>query len=91
MLSEAPCRHFIAHSASSSSRQRIDEIDFTEIGRDDVLSHHFPTGGDFWECGFMLAAGTQLGRYVIAAPLGAGAMGEVYRANDSRLDRQTKG
>jgi len=36
----------------------------------------------------MLAAGTQLGRYEIAAPLGAGGMGEVYRAMDSRLDRQ---
>jgi hypothetical protein len=36
----------------------------------------------------MLASGTQLGRYEIAAPLGAGGMGEVYRATDSRLDRQ---
>ena len=33
-------------------------------------------------------AGTQLGRYAIAAPLGTGGMGEVYRATDSRLDRQ---
>ncbi len=35
----------------------------------------------------MLASGTQLGPYTIAAPLGAGGMGEVYRAHDSRLDR----
>src|SRR5207253_7434744 len=36
----------------------------------------------------MLASGTQLGRYEIAAPLGTGGMGEVYRATDSRLDGQ---
>ncbi len=35
----------------------------------------------------MIAAGSRLGPYEIAAPLGAGGMGEVYRARDSRLDR----
>jgi serine/threonine protein kinase len=34
-----------------------------------------------------LAAGTRLGPYEIVAPLGAGGMGEVYRARDTRLDR----
>ena len=34
-----------------------------------------------------LAPGTKLGPYEIQAPLGAGGMGEVYRARDSRLDR----
>ncbi len=34
-----------------------------------------------------LAAGTKLGPYEIQSALGAGGMGEVYRARDSRLDR----
>jgi eukaryotic-like serine/threonine-protein kinase len=35
----------------------------------------------------MIASGTRLGPYVIAAPIGAGGMGEVYKATDTRLDR----
>src|SRR5262245_1108284 len=34
-----------------------------------------------------LAAGTRLGAYEVLAPIGAGGMGEVYRARDTRLDR----
>jgi eukaryotic-like serine/threonine-protein kinase len=34
-----------------------------------------------------LSPGTKLGPYEIQSPLGAGGMGEVYRARDTRLDR----
>ncbi len=34
-----------------------------------------------------LQPGTTLGPYEIQSPLGAGGMGEVYKATDTRLDR----
>jgi serine/threonine protein kinase len=34
-----------------------------------------------------LPPGTRLGPYEIVAPVGAGGMGEVYKARDTRLNR----
>ena len=34
-----------------------------------------------------LTPGTRIGNFEIVTPLGAGGMGEVYRARDTRLDR----
>jgi serine/threonine protein kinase len=36
----------------------------------------------------MLAAGRALAHYAFGGPLGAGAMGEVYRARDTKLGRE---
>src|SRR5499427_10187534 len=35
----------------------------------------------------VLSAGVRLGPFEIVSPLGAGGMGEVYRARDTKLDR----
>jgi len=35
-----------------------------------------------------LEAGTRLGQYEVLSSLGAGGMGEVYRAKDTRLGRE---
>ena len=35
-----------------------------------------------------LQPGTTLGPYAVAAQIGAGGMGEVYRARDTKLDRE---
>jgi len=46
------------------------------IGCAKIVQHPWP-----------LPLGTRLGPYEILAPIGAGGMGEVYRARDTKLDR----
>ena len=40
------------------------------------------------EIAMALTPGSRLGPYEVVAPLGAGGMGEVYRARDTKLDRE---
>src|SRR5438132_7624593 len=44
-----------------------------------VFSSHLP---------MRLQSGTRLGPYEISSPIGAGGMGEIYRARDARLGRE---
>jgi eukaryotic-like serine/threonine-protein kinase len=46
-----------------------------------------PTAMDLTRSHSVLAAGRRVGSYEIVAPIGAGAMGEVYRARDTKLNR----
>jgi serine/threonine protein kinase len=51
----------------------------------------YRTGGSPWAIiapTMSLTSGMKLGPYVIQAPLGADGVGEVYRARDTRLDRE---
>src|SRR5271170_671233 len=50
-----------------------------------ILNVRFPAKAP---AGVIQSAGTKLGPYEILAPIGAGGMGEVYRARDTKLDRE---
>src|SRR5215471_2460317 len=72
-------------STSTTTRQR---------GLPDPCSVSFPIGcAVIWagiesiQLGMPLSAGTRLGPYEILAPIGAGGMGEVFRAKDTKLGR----
>jgi serine/threonine protein kinase len=70
------------------NRMKPDRSRVNKTGHLDLLPTRDPSAGRIVRRFFMpLSAGARLGPYAILAPLGAGGMGEVYRARDSKLDR----
>jgi len=77
-------------------RAEVESLLLADAAADSVIATSPAVGralGDLWSAGISgsvvatLPPGAPLGRYQIIAPLGAGGMGEVYRARDTRLDR----
>ena len=77
---EPAADQFIEIPALLVARQQPSDAD---KGRDAGL----PPGSSEWESGAMIRPGSRVGPYEILCAVGAGGMGEVYRARDTRLLR----
>src|SRR5437660_255088 len=68
-------------------RQELDQLLAQDSSSDNILDS--PAADLLASSSFVqLTIGTQIGPYKIEAELGAGGMGKVYRAVDTRLDRK---
>jgi serine/threonine-protein kinase len=76
-------------SLLTSDTSDVSFLDQLPVASESVLvdSLAAPTSMDPTLSHTVLAAGLRVGPYEIVAPLGAGAMGEVYRARDTKLNR----
>jgi eukaryotic-like serine/threonine-protein kinase len=68
----------IGHASESRLTERALGVEGTSAGVSEAIIRAIMT----------LASGSNLGPYEIVGPLGAGGMGEVYRARDTRLSRE---
>jgi eukaryotic-like serine/threonine-protein kinase len=73
-----------ADAAGAGLSERLPRAPESLAARVQQASADLPSGGAS-SPGLMV--GTRLGNYDVVAPLGAGGMGEVYRAHDSKLNR----
>src|ERR1019366_2702626 len=75
--------------SASASFRRVRKSLYAASARTRAASASAPC--EFWAryngALMTITTGTKLGPYEVQSPLGAGGMGEVYRARDSRLDR----
>ena len=76
-------RSVFLNRACSFDQSLRDEVETLLASSDDVRSSFLQSSGPR----DTLAAGTRLGEYEVKSLVGAGGMGEVYRARDSRLGR----
>jgi eukaryotic-like serine/threonine-protein kinase len=77
-------------SLLTSDTSDVSFLDRLPVASESVLADPFAalaTSMDSRLSHTVLAAGLRVGPYEIVAPLGAGAMGEVYRARDTKLNR----
>ena len=77
-------------SLLTSDTSDVSFLDRLPVASESVLADPLaalPTSMDPTLSYTVLAAGRRIGPYEIVAPLGAGAMGEVYRACDTKLNR----
>ena len=77
-------------SLLASDTSDVSFLDRLPVASESVLADPLaalPTSMDPTLSHTVLAAGLRVGPYEIVAPLGAGAMGEVYRACDTKLNR----
>ena len=74
-------------SLLTSDTSDVSFLDRLPVASESVLADPLAASVDPTQPHAVLTAGLRVGPYEIAAPLGAGAMGEVYRARDTKLNR----
>lgn len=82
-------RAYLVEACRSDSdvRREVESLLRAHDAAAGFLEHEEPPGGKE-SADSALAPGTRLGAYELESPLGAGGMGVVYRARDTRLDRR---